>query len=79
VEEAEVEADLKVKKFQKVMKVFFMFKRKKELITLERMSTIKAKETRSGILLTEDQELVEEERSLRVVMVKETGASLVMN
>lgn len=74
--EAEVEADPKVKKvLMSVMKVFFTFKERRQLITLARTITSKVREVSNGTHMTEDQAPAEAEVLLRAVTVKVTGAS----
>jgi hypothetical protein len=78
--EVEVEADHKVPKVKllKVMKVFFTLKRKRDLITLAKMSISKEREENNGIQWTEDQVPEEVEVQPRMVTEEVTGAPLRM-
>lgn len=60
------------------MKVQFMPKEKKDLIILAKMSIIKEHQMKNGTHMIEDQAPAEAEILLKVVMVKETGATLLM-
>jgi hypothetical protein len=79
VEEEEV--DLKQKVVPKVelkvvMKVFFMSKEKKRLISKEKVTTSLVREMKNGTHMTEETELEEVEVLLREAMEKVTGETL---